>query len=202
MARKKKKTTDVKVVKKQPLNYAGSATIKILRGNKTISSKTFHNAGRIPLFKFLCNCLGGTYSEQLRPCKIKLFNYVGTATPNTIDWEADATWNWISEASSFVTYDAGPVVKLVQEVTSGDEVIPSHWETTYHFKVNSSYISQSAVNIIAIYGNNGANSKADASAYFLLKQTGADAWDPITFESANNNFSVVIEWTMTFDNLK
>jgi hypothetical protein len=82
MARKKKKITtkdkinsSVSVEGTQNIDYSGKVAIKVVRGNKVITSRTYHNSGCPSLFKFLCNCLAGEFTHSLRPSKIKLFNY-------------------------------------------------------------------------------------------------------------------------------
>ena len=85
MARKKKiknTETNIQTVKDvsqvsgtQDISYAGVVTIKLQHGKKTIMSKKYHNNGMPDLFKFLCLALAGSYTEALRPCKIKLFCY-------------------------------------------------------------------------------------------------------------------------------
>jgi hypothetical protein len=90
MARKKKSlstkpaTTEAKVVtsKTDSISYQGKVTVKVVKGSKTISTKNYSNAGLPRLFEFLGKALAGNYSENLRPCKVKLFTYNGK-TPIT-----------------------------------------------------------------------------------------------------------------------
>ena len=83
MAKRKSKNKSqvAEVSNKQSFSYEGSVKMQIQRNGKIVSTKTFKNSGRMPLFKFLCNCLAGVYSEQSRPVKLKLFNYTGTRQP-------------------------------------------------------------------------------------------------------------------------
>ena len=56
------------------ISYAGKIKVSVERGNKTISTREYHNTGMPNLFKFLCNALAGNYLDNLRPVQIKLFN--------------------------------------------------------------------------------------------------------------------------------
>ena len=81
--KKIKKTTELKGT--QNLGYQGKVTIKLVHGDKIISTKTYHNSGLPLLFKFLGSALAGNYSEDLRPTRIKLFYWPGTTPPETFD---------------------------------------------------------------------------------------------------------------------
>ena len=54
------------------ISYAGKIKVSVERGNKTISTREYHNAGMPNLFKFLCNALAGPFLGHLRPDKKKL----------------------------------------------------------------------------------------------------------------------------------
>ena len=81
MATKKKTKAEQRLDKdlhafgEQNISYQGRVSVKIQRGNKIISSKTYHNSGMPSLFKFLANCLAGNISANGRPVKIKLFEF-------------------------------------------------------------------------------------------------------------------------------
>lgn len=81
MATKKKKKTNsnsdisLHTSGEQNISYQGTVSVKIQRGNKVISSKTYHNSGMPNLFKFLANCLAGNINVNGKPVKIKLFEF-------------------------------------------------------------------------------------------------------------------------------
>ena len=193
MAKRKSKNKNqvAEVSNKQSFSYEGSVKMQIQRNGKTISTKTFKNSGRMPLFKFLCNCLAGVYSEQSRPVKLKLFNYTGTRQPQLFEWDSEEIWQELEVASPFVNYTSSPVVK--EDAENGN------YSATYHFKINDTYISGNRVNVIAIYGSNAVDQKLEACAYFVLKNE-AGAWEPIDFSASRGNFSVIFEWTMKISN--
>lgn len=122
MARKKKKTVqtpEAEVVeilasaKPQALGYQGKVCIKIMSGNKIISTKHLKNKGDITLFKFLCQALAGQFQPQMRPCKIKLYDFQNTeiVTPDTFNFtDAEKVIPYLYEVSPFVVYDSTPTV--------------------------------------------------------------------------------------------
>lgn len=203
MTKRKSKAKTAEMNSKQSLSYEGKVTVKIQRSGKTISSKTYHNSGRLPLFKFLCNCLAGVYSEQNRPAKIKLFNYdyasAGKYDPAQFNWDNDI--NDAEVVTPFVTYTSSPVIK--EEIATPDGTKENAYNVTYHFKINDTYISGEEINVIAIYGTNVVDQKNDACAYFVLKKkkdgSSDEEWDPIRIQTTGS-YSIIIEWTMKVSN--
>lgn len=72
---KQKLDQDLHAFGEQNIGYQGMVSVKIQRGNRIISSKTYHNSGMPSLFRFLANCLAGSVSANGRPVKIKLFEF-------------------------------------------------------------------------------------------------------------------------------
>jgi len=88
MAKKKtKKPVTNSIVSKgvQPIGYQGKLKVSVQRGNKTISTKEYHNNGMPNLFKFLANALAGSFNEVLRPVKIKLFRFKHAESRSTAE---------------------------------------------------------------------------------------------------------------------
>ena len=87
MGRKKKakQTEDTTLNGTQSISYQGNIKLSINRGNKTIMTKNYHNAGMPNLFKFLANCLAGNISEFMRPVKIKLFDFPSADAINGVE---------------------------------------------------------------------------------------------------------------------
>lgn len=226
MARKKKKVTteqpkienknkDIIASGTQSLNYQGTIKLSIQRGNKTLRTEVYHNSGMPNLFKFLANCLAGLNAEELRPCKIKLFKYPGAdardgMTPTNFTWSG--VWQSAYkpvQVSSFVVYDAAPVVamKLNSEVSEellaneGNENILDyyHYETTYHFRIPSSYISDEIIHMIGLYPN-GTVDNSEVSAYYLLTDDSGKKWKATDLSDESGNFSIVLEWTLEISN--
>ncbi len=199
MGRKKKQTKTKEVQKvegTQNINYSGKVTVSILRNNKTISSKTYCNMGRAPLFKFLCNCLAGKYYDTLRPCKIKLFNFTNTqVSPSNFNWENVDFDTYMEQVSPYITFDATPIIKGVN--TDDDPTTIDKYQVTYHFRVPDAYLVRGQINIVALYSNDATGQK-DAVAYYKLAEN--NEWAPIDFTNATGNFSLVIDWTLLLKN--
>lgn len=73
MARRKK-TAQAAVTEKEQVSYSGQVKLSVQKGNKTLSTKTYHNAGTSKLFKFICEALAGNFRRGMLPSKIALFD--------------------------------------------------------------------------------------------------------------------------------
>lgn len=180
----------------QTLNYSGIVSVKIYRKDRLISTKTFHNKGRFPLFKFLCQCLGGLYADENKPSQIKLFNYTsGTSTlASDFNWESEADWKaGITEVSSYITLDATPVIKSTEDEEN------QQYKITFHFRIPDAYIAGQQINLIGLYGNNAVDPRKDALAYYKFTDENG-AWAPLDFSGATGNFTVIIDWTIILQN--
>lgn len=203
MARKKDKKITAK--EKAGIVYSGQVSVAVRSGSKTLSKKTYHNTGGIALFKFLANCIkdGSGGNSSLLPIKIKLFE-VDTDkknTPSDVIAELAKSDNYgesvdleeksidISSASVFIAKS-----DTANVASDGKSV-------TLSFRVPYSYITQTKINMIALYGR-GINHTGYWSAYYLLTQKNADntiSWDDLEINSAQN-YNLLIEWKMSFDN--
>lgn len=201
MARKKKKINkDLVATGTQNLGYQGKVLVKINHGNKTISTKNYSNSGTPLLFKFFCTALMGSYTEALRPCKIKLFSFplaeeLGSDynNPGNFDWYTSFsdTVNAPQGATPFITYDTTPKLKIKE----------TSCEVTFHFRIPFSIISGSLIHMIGFYPNNTyRGAEMDTSAYYLLTNEKGDKWEPIELSDVTGNFSIIIEWTMAVMN--
>lgn len=199
--RKSTKKAATKVVEKvaaseiQSLQYQGDVCIKVLHGNKVISTEHFKNAGLPNLFKFIGHALAGTLYPELRPCKIKLFRYTkadnGENTPNTFKWSGTGgafETTDLREVSPFVVYDATPVVKAVTDATGN-----TNYATTFRFKIPYHWLFEKEYNVIGLF------SEQDTPCAYYLFQTD-NVWNNKKLEEAAGNYSLVIEWTMTISN--
>ena len=205
---------NIAVAKVEGLNYSGQIVVKVLSGNKVISKHTYHNSGRETLFKFLSLALSGNYIERQRPCQIKLFLYtpalqVGDA-PTNFDWETafETDLTTPKGITPFITYDTTPVVSRKQL----DDY--ATYRTTYHFRIPFTLISNAADN--TTLGSNNASPKTvihmaglypintvfdkEASAYYLFTNDDGTEWQPIEIADNAGNFSMVIDWVLTFQN--
>lgn len=210
MARKKKTTKkitteEVKVSapQKDTLTYQGKITVKILHGERVISTKNYTNSGLPNLFKFICHALAGSYYKNLQPCKIKLFNFLDAEknkiSPTNFVWpSAQDDTHEIKEAlksaSPFVLYDSTPVVDYNENT--------KEYATTFRFKIPFYWITQPQFNVIGLYASDEVSIE-EASAYYLLTEKDTNnvlQWKAEELGTEIGNFSIVIDWTMTVSN--
>lgn len=178
------------------INYSGQVVVKILSGNKVISKHTYHNNGRETLYKFLCNALAGNYIERQRPCCIKLFKYASAFgennKPSNFIWdEAFDNTDAPKSITPFKDYDVVPVISRIEL----DDY--ATYKTTYHFRIPFTLISDKVIHMIGLYPKNTINDK-NASAYYLFTNDDGTEWQPIEIADNAGNFSIVIDWILTF----
>jgi hypothetical protein len=65
MSKKKVKVIETKT--DSLVSYTGTVTIKKIKNGKVTASRVLHNEGGDELFNYLCNCLTGTYNNNLKP---------------------------------------------------------------------------------------------------------------------------------------
>lgn len=222
MATKKKTKTKQEPIKdlhasgEQSIGYQGKVSVKIQRGNKIISSKTYHNSGMPNLFRFLANCLAGSISTNGKPVKIKLFEFpsklINRENSNEIKSPTEFNWNtiWGKDSSPivvspFVSYDSLPLVTSGKSTENTDQakdaetpIENTYYSTTLHFRIPSSYLSGQSVHLIGLYPNSATSDKDDVLAYYLL--TDNNEWAPIDLSNITSTFSLIIDWTLAIKN--
>lgn len=204
----------------QTISYAGHVCVKVNHGNNTILTKHYHNSGMPNLFKFLCNCLAGEYTDKLRPCKIKLFSYLaGDELPDEEKSKLE-NFNWVTNfsnpsivdeklnpyrpvsATPFIVYDTTPVVMYKEDPQTQNK----YYETTFHFRVPFTLLSRNTIYMIGFFPNNAyEGNEANASAYYLFTEIDDESkkavWKPLVLdESVTGNYSIIIDWTMSITN--
>lgn len=168
----------------QELNYQGKVSVKVLHGNKLVSTNSFKNKGMPDLFKFISYALAGSFYPEMRPNKIKLF-YVDTnihRSPSDFKWNGD-TATEKHEISPYVVYDATPVTSLVRE----------SYETTFRFKIPFTWLFGDKYNVVGLF-----NSKDETCAYYLFTEN--SEWATQRLTEGTGNYSLIIEWTMSVSN--
>lgn len=200
MGRKKKKQTDstIKESETQAIGYQGSISVSVKRGDKTILKRSYHNSGMPNLFRYIANVVAGNSANELRPVKIKLFNYADTTqdalTPANFKW--DSASPYLEAVTPYVLFDTTPVVR--SGGNSGEE---ASYGTTLHFRIPSSYISNPVIHVVALYPNNAAG-KNDLSAYYTFAdEKNKNSWKPIDMSDSVGDFSIIIEWTLETSNI-
>ena len=209
MARSKKKTEEIKeknpekeleaTPKNDSIKYKGTIGVSILKNGKVIKTNKFHNNGRYPLFQFLCECLRGNYknAEPFRPKYISLFNvssaeYVKYKNKNTT---IDKLFNSDNRTTiGAISFKGTPYLNVSQEGINGIATL------TYTFSIPFINLRNTDANAIALYGNeNWDTSYINPSAYYINVNRDGDLTKLIG-ESLDSNYSILVDWTMTFEN--
>ena len=187
------KTIEIKKTNGDCAQYTGTVTVASYLGDRLIQKETHHNAGLNNLFKFISNCLQGNWYEAKynRPCKLVMLKAATTenlsvSTPVNEDtkqfWSSDyAVCNPImydnAAASDYFSVEGSPASSA-----------------TYHFRVPFlSLISGSQIKKLMLLPSIASDYAEDACAYFVLD-------NPIEVPVAGGNFTVIIDWTLTFTN--
>lgn len=72
----KEEEKEIEVKPNNSVQYSGSVSVKLKKGNKVLQTKSFKNNGRWPLFQCLSSALRGQFTEadNFRPRAISLFS--------------------------------------------------------------------------------------------------------------------------------
>ena len=170
------------------LNYSGDITLKILDGDRVISTKEYHNTGTQKLFNFFGSCLRGEFraAKSIRPCRVILFE-AGTGEIKDSVPTAEY-WNKNTKASTAVYYDSTPVV-LDTEDGDGTTV-------QYHFRLPFlSLRSGAIITKVGLYPSIYSDEAGDLCAYYYLDQ---DSY--INVPLRGGNYTIVIDWKLTIKN--
>ena len=182
------------------ISYEGHVKISVVGpNNKVLFSSESHNKGKEPLFKFLGYCLTGAYYDELRPCRIRLFTVVDpeTDTPANPDFSKETC------RSAAILHEPGMLLE-----STGDSC-----SATYHFKIPYAFItlkeggSKQIIYKLALYcDTNSSESKiSDISAEYLFIDSSTNQWaesdDAIDLSDLKSNYSLVIDWTMTLQDI-
>lgn len=178
--------------------YTGTVTVASYLGDRLIHKETHHNAGLNNLFKFIGSCLQGNWYEAKfnRPCKLVLLKEAeGENLNNPAITETYSTplskpdyWRTDYAVSNPIMYDTAASAEFnIDEGKVSSSV-------TYHFRIPFlSLTSGTTIKKLMLLPSIATDYSADACAYFVLE-------DAIKVPEAGKNFTVIIDWTLTFTN--
>lgn len=135
------------------ISYTGTIVTKILSGKQVISTKTFHNSGNLPLFKFLCYCLAGNYNEVvagLIPGKIKLFHNIAD-NPRSVDSD-------VIPRSTLITVNT--TASIEQDLANNSCTTTLHFLVPFALLIDTDDTETASINEIAIYPMETTESEA------------------------------------------
>lgn len=193
-----KKVTEIKNNTSDCAQYTGTVTVSSYLGDRLIQQETHHNTGLIKLFRFIGNCLQGNFFEAKynRPCKIVLLREgtgeddLENSTPlnlNALDAKERHFWSSEYAVCGPILYDSAAQVETDTRSNPTSAV-------TYHFRIPFlKLVSGTKIKKLLLLPTITTDYVTDACAYFVLPE-------PIEVPRASGNFTVIIDWTLTFTN--
>jgi len=185
------------------LAYRGDVKLTVSQGNTILETKQYKNAGTLPLFRFLGNCLIGNFqvAAKLRPFKIKLLIDPSDSPVQGENVSTDLPA--YTEASNFIFLAQAP------ELTTFGSEINGSCQVKFSYIFPIANVFESGANTIAIYGVDETEPTRFCAFHKLTKTEASETgtgntitWDPIklTEEDYENNKIFALEWTMTITN--
>ena len=179
-------------------NYTGTVTVSSYLGDRLIQTQTKHNAGLPKLFSFIANCLEGawTVAKDSRPCKLALLKSEDGEDFNKLNADGTANTNCSTPTTKpdywSINYAvATPIMYDTAVVSTSNNLTSS---ITYHFRVPFlSLVGGSAIKKLMLLPAIASSYAQDACAYYVLNE-------PIEVPTASGNFTVIVDWTLTFTN--
>lgn len=166
------------------IGYEGKVTLTLKSNNRVLTSKTYKNNGTAQLFKFLGNCLIGSYEEAKKylPSKLLLLeNY--SKDGNVRDAKsvnACSTWQTFAKTPAIISDDDTSQVKVI-----------------YSFEIPKAAISKE-FNQVALYGAEPEDIYDFSAYYYLTNIRGELESEKISDWSATT--ILLIEWELSLSN--
>lgn len=172
----------------QGLQYSGQVKVSIKQGDKIIPVNTGKNNGNMSLFTFIANCLAGTMVQTSKPTRIQLYNLDGPETPNTTPQP------FANSITGKISYNTTPIVKS-EQVDNKDTA-----SVTYHFLIPYGSINGDKIYKLGLWSVDTSGEAYPMAYYLFHNNTG---WTPIDIKRDTNvdqNYSLIIEWTLYISN--
>lgn len=191
------KKTNTEVKSKDKISYEGKVKISLMKGNKIINTKTYHNEGTDNLFYGLVFSLMGDYASAsaYRPTYLDLYTLgtKGTPVTNIIAKPRESNLLISNNKTSLSTiiFNSTPIIDKNKVSESSDKTIADYATITYKFLIPYTQIDTAKdTNCIALYGRDDGES-AYLLAYIVVIQYKADG-TPIVDEDGNNKLDNLI----------
>jgi hypothetical protein len=129
------------------IKYEGKVVVSIVKGKKVISSTTYKNKGKLPLFRFIVDCLRGDYSsaEAYRPKYIQLLS----AGKSGDDVPAESTSMFSTTITPKIIYQQTPATFYYKKKNNTTE---DYATITFKFMIPFSQLnSQANINLFCLY---------------------------------------------------
>lgn len=175
-----------KINTQKGLSYRGRVNVQVFKGKRTLSSFKGHNAGTLKLFKYLTDCLAGTYNTNQSPWFLRAFR---VTTDGTVD----------ISTSGEITVTAIPCSGVSSfESEEGDKEVAI---ASFKFLVPfSNLIANGTIGAFRIYSRDDSEhyTEGTSSEENWLAEIILPAEDRITTSNSKNN--ILITWEMIIDN--
>lgn len=164
------------------IGYEGKVTLTLKSNGRVLKSTTYKNNGTALLFKFLGDCLIGSYEEakQFIPNKILLLENTSTDVRDAKAVNVCSTWQTLAKMPAIISDTNTAQVKVI-----------------YSFEVPKAAISKN-FNQVALYGADVNDIKEFSAYYYLtgingdLEEQDIDLWSATTI--------LLIEWELSLSN--
>lgn len=198
MARKKK--TETKEVS-QPIKYKGEVSVKVVRGNRVYSSKTFKNNGYVPMSYFFACCLAQDYitAEIYRPKYIRLFT-LGTSGVTSVPSDETALLNKLTDTNEVL------VIPSMYDTTPSIIKDTKYYKTTIKFLIPFTQIKSGMtdnINGLCLYCSSKYNNLNEPSAYFVVVDSDDNTKLGSLIDTSGitpgkeDEFNIQIQWTLS-----
>lgn len=201
MARKKKTENKAATINSS-VNYAGQVSIEKVRANKVVKKTVIKNAGCIPLFKFLANCLTIATSDNAE--RIGLFN----SKPQYLNCF------YVADPAKSVTFDDQRVKSYMKQI--GVSIKSNETAAADISKQDNAYVTveirfllqasnfkpesvNRPINVLALCGSsnvNKLNSGELPHAYIVI----TNPKDYITRKEDDDDVNYILTWTLKLAN--
>lgn len=160
------------------IGYSGEISVAIKVAGRTQKLGRFKNAGHLPLFNFIANCLAG--------------HWAGNSFPSLLKVEGLTAGGGDPIASAWTRFSGVPVVELIKDENEDENEGVA--QVTYHFVLPSTYL------------NGITHATKVVLAPKTATTSGSDLYatiDGLNLSLAiNTSFTLLIDWTLTVTNQK
>ena len=164
------------------IGYEGKVTLTLKSNDHILKSTTYKNNGTALLFKFLGDCLIGSYEEAklFIPNKILLLENTSTDVRDAKAVNACSTWQTLAKMPAIISDANTAQVKVI-----------------YSFEIPKAAISKN-FNQVALYGADVTDLKEFSAYYYLTDMSGDLESEKISDWSATT--ILLIEWELSLSN--
>ena len=163
---------------KSSIGYYGYATIKLLKGKRVTRVITHHNSGTTWLFRLLASTLCGKDETSNMPKFLDLLH---------LENQSNTSSRLVSSLAGKVSLAA----KVLENVPVAGSTNTAKVAASFTAFVPASMVTNQYINALAIY----SNAYGDDTKLAEIKL------DELVDLTTKRSYNLMIDWTMTFDNV-